>query len=72
MNFAPHRQFTRLDARITEEEGNFTVSVRMRNHRPRVDRRSVPEDRDVDAVVVALGNCVKRQYPPPDISRLYP
>ena len=38
MNFAPHRQFTRLDARITEEEGNFTVSVRMRNHLHENDR----------------------------------
>jgi hypothetical protein len=38
MNFAPSRLFTRLDARITEEEGNFTVSVRMRNHLQENDR----------------------------------
>ena len=31
MNFTPSRAFTRLEARITEEEGNFTVSVQMQN-----------------------------------------
>jgi hypothetical protein len=31
MNFTPSRTFTRLEARITEEEGSFTVSVQMQN-----------------------------------------
>jgi hypothetical protein len=31
MHFAPSRTFTHLEARITEEEGNFTVSVQMQN-----------------------------------------
>ena len=31
MDFTPSRTFTRLEARITEEEGNFTVSVQMQN-----------------------------------------
>jgi hypothetical protein len=38
MNFTPMRKFTLLDARITEEEGDFTVSVRMRNHLSDDDR----------------------------------
>jgi len=38
MDFAVSRKFTRLEARITEEEGNFTVSVRMRNHLLENDR----------------------------------
>ena len=38
MSFAPTRKFTLLDARITEEEGNFTISVRMRNHLSEDDR----------------------------------
>ena len=37
-NFAPGRKFTVLDARITEEEADFTVSVRMRNHLSEADR----------------------------------
>ena len=32
MKFGPHHTFTRLDARITEEEGEFTVSVRLKDH----------------------------------------
>ncbi len=31
MNFAPNRTFTHLEARITEEEDEFTVSVQMKN-----------------------------------------
>ena len=31
MDFAASRTFTRLEARITQEEGDFTVSVQMRN-----------------------------------------
>ena len=32
MKFAPLHTFTKLQARITEEEGEFTVSVRLQNH----------------------------------------
>ena len=38
MNFTPGRTFTRLEARITEEEGNFTVSVQMQNGLDENDR----------------------------------
>jgi hypothetical protein len=33
IKFSPNRRYTRLDARITENEGAFTVSVRLLNHR---------------------------------------
>jgi hypothetical protein len=32
LNFSPSLTYTRLDARITQEEGAFTVSVRLLNH----------------------------------------
>ena len=33
IKFSPNRRYTRLDARITENEGAFRVSVRLLNHR---------------------------------------
>jgi hypothetical protein len=33
LTFSPGRTFTRLHARITEENGTFTVTVRLVNHR---------------------------------------
>jgi hypothetical protein len=38
MNIAPNRRFTHLEARITEEEGDFTVSVQMQNGDNKNDR----------------------------------
>ena len=32
LSFSPSQTFTRLHARITQEEGAFTVSVRLLNH----------------------------------------
>ena len=32
ISFSPSQTFTRLYARITEEDGTFTVSVRLLNH----------------------------------------
>ena len=70
MNFTPSRTFTRLEARITEEEGNFTVSGQMQNSLNENDRAWGVEKADSIEMASGMIGQLAAQFaiPPKSIS----
>ena len=62
IKFSPNRRYTRLDARITENEGAFTVSVRLLNHRKKGQGASGEEIASSINIATAMINSIAEQF----------
>jgi hypothetical protein len=68
MNFTASRKFTHLEARITEEEGDFTVRVRMQNGVDLNDRAWGVEKADSIETASGMIGQLAEQYEIPQAS----